>query len=264
MSISLLAANLPIPTGPNAHYTLPSASSPTPNSPNTPQVLPADSSALLWKLGNAATRGDIATAYGSGFGVLWGFGLSASGLLVTVGAGQAMIYGLVDMPSGGTITVPNNTARVYLWLKYQVVSSTPSVSLTYTTTTAPPSTTPTAGTGVFLGSCVTSGGSVTSFDTSGVVSLAGAIPMRSTADVGQPGDSPSANTVFITQTLAGNYLWDGSKYVRLGGPVVANKDHFRSGDSGYVPLDHQLLMFDSLTVETGATLTVAGRLRITP
>ena len=109
-----------------------------------------------------------------------------AGLLLAVSAGYAMIGGPVQIPAATTLAVPDNTARVWIWL-LQTGSA-----LTYTTTTAPP-----AGEVCLLGSCVTAGGVVTSVDTSGVVYLRGGVGWRQTADNGAPSDTPPASVAFV-------------------------------------------------------------------
>lgn len=123
-----------------------------------------------------------------------------SGLTVNVAAGQALIDGIVEISTATTYVVPDATARVYIWLKQDS-------TLTHATTTSPPT-----GGKVFLGSCVTAGGTVTSLDDSGVLRSYGGLAVRTTADTGTPGDTPPSSLVFLTKTSNGAYLWRGDSY----------------------------------------------------
>lgn len=129
-----------------------------------------------------------------------------TGLSLSVSAGHAMVGGPVEIATATTLTVPNNTSRVWIWLRQL------GGALTYTTTTTPP-----AGECCLLGSCVTSGGAVTSVDTSGVMYLRGGIGWRQSADVFAPTDSPSVTIQFMASTAGGSYFWDGYTYSRLAG-----------------------------------------------
>lgn len=133
-----------------------------------------------------------------------------SGLLLAVGAGYAMIGGPVEIPSGTTQAVPNNTSRIWIWLKQT------GPALTYTTDTTPP-----AGEVCLLGSCVTSGGAITSVDTSGVMYLRGGIGWRESADQGAPTDTPPSNIQFFAKTGGGTYFWTGTAYTAIGTSLAA-------------------------------------------
>ncbi len=171
-----------------------------------------------------------------------------SGLSLAVGAGHAMIGGPVEVPTGTTLAVLDNTSRVWIWLR-----QTGSV-LAYTTTTTPP-----AGECCLLGSCVTSGGSITSVDTSGVVYLRGGIGWRQTADVGPPSDTPPATVMFFSQTATGTYLWDGTNWQQQSTGAVET-DTVASGASLAVGDGQQISLFDSLTVY--GTFTNYGKVRV--
>lgn len=137
--------------------------------------------------------------------ILTGLAISiGSALLLNVSAGQAFIDSVVEIPANTTIAVPDSTARVYIWLKQDG-------SLTYVAN----SITPPTGGKVFLGSCVTSGGVVTSVDTSGVLTSQGAIAIRTTADATVPTDTPPSTLTFLTKTTLGTYMWNGSAYTLL-------------------------------------------------
>lgn len=125
---------------------------------------------------------------------------TGSGLALAVAAGQAMMSGVVEVPTATTYTVPANQARVFIWLQQDG-------TLTHTLTTTPP-----AGTVCFIGSCVTGASSISSVDTSGILYSLGPIAQRETADTGTPGDAPAAGLAFLTKTTNGVYLWNGVAY----------------------------------------------------
>lgn len=134
--------------------------------------------------------------------ILNGLAISdGGGLDVDVAAGQALIDGVVEIVAT-SITVPDATARVFIWLKQDG-------TLTYGTTTAVPT-----GGKVFLGSCVTAAGAITSLDTAGVLYSRGGMAIRETADTGVPADTPGS-VVFLTKATNGMYLWNGSAYTLM-------------------------------------------------
>lgn len=133
-----------------------------------------------------------------------------SGLSLGVSAGHAMIGGPVEIPTATTIAVPDNTARVWIWLLQT------GAALTYTTSTTKP-----AGECCLLGSCVTSGGNITSVDYSGVVYIRGGIGVRGTADDGTPSDTPPSTVNLITQTGFCSYYWDGAVHAQQFIPRVS-------------------------------------------
>ncbi len=217
MAVALTAINVPIPSGPTAQYLIPSVSVPSKNAPQS-EALPS-SSYLSLLLNQKGTRDDISSCFAGGFGIINGLVPSvSSGLLISVSAGQANIYGVVQLAVATTISLPDNTARVFIWLKSDYSGGNGTTSLTTTTSTTPPSTTGAAGQCVMLGSCVTSGGAVTgpTFDYSGVVYLSKCgLPYRETADVIQPADSPGSGVIFMTSCPGGDFLFDGTRYTRM-------------------------------------------------
>jgi hypothetical protein len=213
MAITLNASQVPIPTGPVGTYSLASAYSPTGTSPQSKKFTGVSTTLSSW-MNRVLTAADIGSVFACGFGIIYGLTCSAAGLLVTVTAGQANIYGVADY-AGGTISIPDNTANVFVWLKSDYVSGTGTNSLTYTTSTTPPSTTGSAGQCVLLARFSTSAGVATGPDTSGVVYLSkGGLPIRYTADTVMPSDTPSSGTMFLTSCPAGTFLWDGTRYTR--------------------------------------------------
>lgn len=151
---------------------------------------------------------------GGGYAVAFGLGLTPplTGLTLNIAAGHAVVDGVVEVPSATTLAVPDNTARVWIWLQSNK-------TLTYTSTTTAP-----AGNNCLIGSCVTSAGSILSVDTSGVLYLRGGNLWRRTSDVGQPGDTPPAGMVFYTRTDGGLYLWDGTAYSLLDDTTTTLSD----------------------------------------
>jgi hypothetical protein len=163
-------------------------------------------SALIQTMNDHAARIDIATGGLVGIpSILKGLGLtSTSGLVVNVAAGQAVIGGLIEI-AAKTVTVNDSaTSRIWLTQAGAVVAGTGAYV---------PS-----GSAIYLGSVVASGGVVTTIDTSGVFTLVGGIPVRTTADTFKVSTAPSAGTpVHITKTTGGRWLWDGTRYNLLVG-----------------------------------------------
>ena len=160
MAIALLASAVPIPTGPVGTYAVPTVASPTANAPQSEGWRSRSSAELTVCLDQLATRVDLASVYAAGFGIIYGLTPTNSSLIVTIAAGEANILGVASY-AGGTITIPDATARVFIWLKSDYAAGAGTTSLAYTTTTTPPSTTGSAGQCVLLCSCVTAAGTVT-------------------------------------------------------------------------------------------------------
>ena len=131
-----------------------------------------------------------------------------SGLLLTVKKGQALIGGVVEWAADGTIAVPDNTARVWIWLLQTKV-------LAVTTTTTPPGTP-----ACLIGSCVTSVGNILSVDTSGVLSITGGLLYRYSADAGIPTDAPPASVKLYSVTPFCTFHWDGGGHKQIYHPSV--------------------------------------------
>lgn len=152
-------------------------------------------------------RVDMAGRFGGGsYGVLEGLTLSSSGLLVTVAVGHAMIDGYVELISSSTrtITIPDSSPRVWIWLRRDGGLEYKNNVLTAPTQPA-----------ILIGSCTTSGGAVSGpFDYSGVVYLTNGSVERNTGDTGAPGDTPPAGWRGWTHTTGGSYWWNGSAYLR--------------------------------------------------
>jgi hypothetical protein len=98
--------------------------------------------------------------------------------------------------------------RVWVWLLVTGV-------LSVTTTTAPPATSC-----CLIGSCVTSGGIITSVDTSGVLYMKGGSLVRYSADPGIATDSPPASVKFRSVTPFASFDWEGAAYRQIYAPSV--------------------------------------------
>lgn len=200
MAITLLAVNCPV--------------NPTPSDvldpslgPNIAQaIVPSEMASLRDKLNENASRLENVGRWGGGaWGVVYGMYLTApGGLICRVAAGQAMIDSVITLAQTN-VSVPDNTARVHLWLSQAGGITTVANSLI-----------PPVGSYCYLGSCVTAAGAVTSVDTSGVLYLRGGVPLRYTADTTLPTDSPSASIVFVSVGIGVAWLWDGVSYRPLG------------------------------------------------
>lgn len=156
---------------------------------------------LIQAVNDHAARIDIAAGGMVGIpAILKGLGLtSGSGLVVNIAAGQGIIGGLVEI-TAKTVTVTNSaTSRIWLTAAGAIESGTGSYV---------PS-----GAALYLGAVTTSGGVVTVIDTSGVFTLVGGVPVRTTSDTFKVGTAPSSGTpVHITKTAGGRWLWDGTRY----------------------------------------------------
>lgn len=214
MGITLTASLVPIPTGPSAQYLLSSAYSVGGNSPQTRKCPTGASTYLSSTINEDGTRIDIGSVFSPGFGIINGLVLSGSTLSVAVSAGQANIYGIAEY-AGGTISIPDNTSHVYIWLKSDYSGGSGTNSLAYTTTITPPSTTGASGQCVYLGHYSTSAGVGTGPDTSGVIYLSKCgLPYRETYDAGMPNDTPGSGFQFLTRCRGGTYLWNGTEYLK--------------------------------------------------
>lgn len=252
MPVVRTAANVPIPTGPTAQYLVPTTLVPSKANPQS-EGYTAPSHILSLPFNQLATRVDLASAFSSGFGVINGLTVSvSSGLIVSIAAGQANIYGIAQLVAATALTLPDNTSNVYIWLKSDYSGGYGTTGVVYTTSTTPPTTTGAAGQCVLLASCVTASGAVTgpTFDTSGVVYLSKCgMPYRETSDAGMPMDTPGSGVIFLTKCPGGTFLWDGSKYQRLSdvGTYTA---------TGSVSLTTEQTRVDTITSDNVANYTL--------
>lgn len=208
MPVTLTASEVPIPTGPTAGVSISGCTSSSTTAPTLDPVASGSLSGLALQLNKLqAAIANIAGFAGNGYGVINGLDLSdGGGLICNVAAGNASIFGIVQR-SATTVVVPDDTPRVFVWLK---VDGTVVVEV---------DTDPPTANAVFLGSLVTDSGAILSFDTSGVCYMRDGRVYRETADRGAPNDTPDASRCFVTKTLAGRYEWTGEAYASLGIPV---------------------------------------------
>jgi hypothetical protein len=144
---------------------------------------------------------------GNGHGIISGLALNTGATLaLAVDSGTAMIGAPIQF-AGGSITVPNNTTYVRIWLKQDG-------TLAYTTSTTPPD-----ATSLFLGTVTTASGVITVADGSGRVSIKTGQPYRRTADTGMPTDAPPSSMSLVSETNAGIYRWDGAAHKPVGATV---------------------------------------------
>lgn len=159
-----------------------------------------DSIAILHKGNQNAVEAEILGRYGAGcYAVMTGLNLSiGAGLNVVVAAGQALIDAPRTISVATNVAVPDATTNGTIWM-------TQAGALTPSATTAPP-----AGNVAFLGFFTTAAGVVSAVDESGVLRLdQGNLPLRQTADVGCPRDTPVAGLRFLNKCVGGLFLWDG-------------------------------------------------------
>ena len=152
-------------------------------------------------------RADLASRMGAGVWAL-GDGLAVAagtGLLVSVAPGHALIDGPIELAAAQSLAVPDNTARVWLWLVRGAAGGPPTLFANAALTLP-------ASPCVLLGSCTTASGAVTGVDTSGVLRLVGGRAQRHTADAGAPADTPAADITFDALTAGGQFEWNGAAY----------------------------------------------------
>lgn len=212
---------------------------PSVDSPTTYQAITAgDTVDGLTKHNANCVRSDNLGRYGGGGRAV------ASGLELTDGGGLSLAYSagviLADgtvYKAAGTLALADNSTS-YLWIS-QGGAVTPVVG----------STTPPAGTQVYLGRVVTLAAAITDIDYSGRVELKGGYLWRRTNDAGAPGDAPSSAVKFWHQTAGALYFWDGTAY--QGVPPIA---------ASYVVIGtHNALTAErTLTAGDGLALTDGG------
>jgi hypothetical protein len=196
MPYTLTAVNCPTPP------TFTGAYDPT-NGPLTSKsyvqgMLP---SAVRPNLNENAGRQDLLGRYAGGaYAVVTGLDLSAgSGLTLNIAAGHAVIDGPVIYP-GGSVSL-TDAGRNWLW-----ISRAGAITVVFNSLVPP------AGAYALLGSALTSAGSISSVDQSGVLYLRGSTATRRTADTVQPTDTPPASLQFFHRGASKLWWWDGSAY----------------------------------------------------
>jgi len=166
-----------------------------------------DTMGLLHKFNQNTVEAEITGRYGSGaYAILTGLGLSiGTGLNVTVAAGQALIDAPRTIAVATDVAVANTITNGTIWM-------TQAGALTYSTTTTAP-----AGNVCFLGFFSSAAGAVTAVDESGTLRFeqGGGIPMRQTADIGCPLDTPTAGVKFLHKCIGGLFYFDGVQYHNL-------------------------------------------------
>lgn len=197
MAVTLLAVDVPIPQHGTGAY------DPTLGPLGSRYVIGGGVSRQLSDPFNEnAGRLDMAYRWGGGFyGVCTGLAIShVSGLDVSVAAGQAIIDTLVDVRVAQTRTL-DNSARNHLWVRRDG-------SITHRTDTASP-----GSDYAYLGSVLMAAGTISgAVETAGVIYDRGGVPVRFTADVTEPTDTPPATLVFFTVGTAKVWWWDGTAY----------------------------------------------------
>lgn len=202
---NLIAANCPAP------QVYSGILNPANGTPTTAPVLTAGISAgaqsMVGKFNEVSARGDVLGRLGGGiYAIANGLIPSAgSGTTINITAGQAIIDGPVTK-TAGTLVGSNNNQN-YLWLSRGGTFNKKLAS------DASPLTPPDALTPwVYLGLIPITGNVGGEVDLSGVLTLIGNLGFRTTADTGQPTDTPPASIRFYTITQGGLYLWDGTQY----------------------------------------------------
>lgn len=200
MSNILLGSQIPVPVGPSGAYSLAGCTGNMTTAPPAWKVAGAGPDFPQNFAQNAANAATAAAYGGPGaYGIVSGltFG-SPTGLSQPVTAGVVMANGEVEV-SAGTVTLSDNT-RNYVWV-------TQGGTLVCTTLLTAP-----AGGVACIGAVTVASGAVTATNYCGVY-LKGGNAIRSTADVGMPSDAPHANTLFLSRTRYGLWLWTGTEYL---------------------------------------------------
>lgn len=159
-----------------------------------------DTMEIRHKWNRDIVRLEMLGRHGGGcYAVQTGLNLAIGATLhVTVAAGCAVIDAPITVTPAASVVVPNTITNGTIWL-------TQAGALVASSTLAPP-----AGNCCLLGLYSSAGGVVTAVDESGVLRLdQGLFPMRQTADVGCPADSPPVGLRFLNKCPGGLFLWDG-------------------------------------------------------
>jgi hypothetical protein len=259
MVYELTANQCPVPIVPGSLLSI-AAGTPTVRSVVT--ALDSGPGSLSTPFNRNATALDVLGRAGAGaYAVDWdsnpasaslpGFNLTvSSGLTLAIAAGQAVLDSVVQQLSPGTLALTDNISRIYLWLGQNGVITPVHASLT------PPG----SGAEVFIGSCTTSGGSISNIDGSGIMYFRGGTLYRRTADVTTPSDSPPKGLLFINRGPYDSWLFDGDQYLLIAGnqsglfPTVID-----AGDLWTVPAGRQAVIAE---LQVDGTLDVSGVLKL--
>jgi len=170
---------------------------------------------------------EIALRFGGGGAYFALTGLSFTregGLSLQIGAGQVIADAVIEYLGEVKAVADNHsgpTDRAWIWL-----SSAGTVSFQYNTLQPP------SGSQVLIGSCTTSGGTITAIDTSGVLYARGNRLVRLVADVTTPTDVPSSLVRYIARNpfTFQEWEWTGDRYVTI--PSTVNPLLVAEGGSG--------------------------------
>lgn len=197
--VALTAALCPTITGPTSELLI---SNGNPSTFGT--ITQGDVGNLVTQFNRNGVRGDLIGRTGGGcYGIGYGLQLSAtgSGLTLNVSLGHAMIDGAVQLAANATLACINGYNWIYLTQGGTLTSTT-------SATTTPPA--PPSAYCCFLGRVHATTGNIDAIDKSGVLTYAGGICYRPTADAGAPTDTPPSTLSFLALTSGGNFMWIGA------------------------------------------------------
>lgn len=197
--VALTAALCPTITGPTSELLI---SNGNPSTFGT--ITQGDVGNLVTQFNRNGVRGDLIGRTGGGcYGIGYGLQLSAtgSGLTLNVSLGHAMIDGPVQLAANATLACINGYNWIYLTQGGTLTSTT-------SATTTPPA--PPSAYCCFLGRVHATAGNIDAIDKSGVLTYAGGICYRPTADAGAPTDTPPSTLSFLALTSGGNFMWIGA------------------------------------------------------
>jgi hypothetical protein len=187
----------------------------------SPTILQGETTNARPKVNEGHTRADLTARFGGGaYALVHGCALSAgAGLTLNIATGQAQINGTVTVGSGVTASLTDG-GRNWIWL-----SQAGAITVVFNSLTPP------AGAQCLLGSALTSGGSISSVDTSGVLLLIGGMLKRHTADTTTPGDTPPSQLQFWAFGGSSKvWYWNGLVYTDLS--TVATPVSIANGGTG--------------------------------
>jgi hypothetical protein len=213
--------------------------------PGTPQTL------TTYLKRNNILNENLARYGGGAYAVVEGLDITdATGLLVDISIGAAMLDKAVVKPAVTEDLALSPSVRNYIWIRLDgTIVNQPG-------TTAAPS-----DACAFLGSWLTTGGGKSgNVDYSGRYTLSGGGLYRKTADVGAPTDTPSARVMFVQESQSGLYLWTGTAYQSISSEAGFSWDLIPAGETVLIPVNRQMYVFGSLIIE--GTLAVEGRLLV--
>lgn len=170
-------------------------------------------------------RGNLLARHGGGFyAVVTGLELSAgAGLLLNIGTGIAMLDGPAENRTAATLAQTDGLFNRNWISRAGTINKVTSASAS---PLAPPDG---SSPWCYLGGAQTAG-SITSVDYSGRFTLQGNLALRRTADLAEPDDADllPSGVRFLTRTLGGLYLWDGTEYTQLDGVAETLSDSLAS------------------------------------